>query len=240
MDQQRADGESGLGVRGRASGAGRSSIIETLDECLIALAQHLEIPAERDEPRRGSGIGHFGVENQRIRGHFSRWCGGVAPVARVFGMCEDAVADFAEPAPREIASQRLPFCSRHRRQDHQSPAPRPLRCRTAVNPRGGFGKALSPAGGEPVLAQVADAAGIEPSLLGEARCCGAHQALVEAEGRRNANEAAQRNRAAPRHDAVAEDRHDERAGAQRALMAEARDESGRNGGKGGGHRCFVL
>ena len=152
-------------------------------------------------------------------------------VRRVLRMREHAVADFAEPAPGEIASQRLPFRSRHGRQDHQSPAARPLRCRTAVNPHGGFGKALAPAGREPILAQVADAAGIEPSLLSKTRCCSAHQALVEAEGRRNANEAAKRNRAAPRHDAVAEDRHDERAGAQRALTAEARDESGRNGGK---------
>ena len=128
----------------------------------------------------------------------------------------------------------MPRRSGQGRQHDQGPAPRPVCVRLAVDALRGFGKALASDAREPILAQLADAPRLHPAFVSESRRGGANQALVEAKGRRELDQAAERNRAAARHERIPENRHDQRSGPKRALFAQALDEIAGGGGAVGG------
>ena len=65
---------------------------------------------------------------------------------------------------------------------------------------------------------------LEPPILRQPPDGGAHQPLRQPEGLRKPDQAAQRHRAAARHDRIPEDRDDQRATAQRTLPPEAREQ----------------
>src|SRR5258707_3320336 len=81
-----------------------------------------------------------------------------------------------------------------------------------------------------VFAEFSRAASLEPACLGKS--CGrrSHQPLIESKGRRQSNQAAERNGPTPRQDGITEQGHDERAASQRPLTAKARDELSGGGG----------
>ncbi len=119
--------------------------------------------------------------------------------------------------------------------------PCPVRCRCAWSPRR---TARGRSRDRWYSLSLPGAAPLEPAVLREARGRGPHQPLIESERRRQGDQAAEGDGAAPRHDGIAEYGHDERTAAQRPLAAKARDEFGGGGGSfsggGGAVRSFFA
>ncbi len=134
----------------------------------------------------------------------------------------------ARRSPRHINSSLslLALGGPHRRQRPPSPAAGPFAVRLAVNALRRLGESFAAVLRQTVLAELAGAPPLEPTVLGQPRGRGAHQALIQAKGRRQRNQAAQGDRAAARHDGIAEQGHDQRAAAQRPLTAKAGDQFG--------------
>src|SRR5882757_1854224 len=137
--------------------------------------------------------------------------------------------DLAEPAPDQFLADCAPLERAHRRHHDQCPSARPLRVRFAVNALRRLGEAFAPVLRQPILAELAVAAPLEPAVLSEpaGRC--AHQPFIQPKRRRQVDQAAQSNGAAPRHDGVPEQRDDERSAAQRALPAKTGNQFGSAG-----------
>ena len=96
----------------------------------------------------------------------------------------------------------------------------------------GFGEAVPAGGGNVVLAAAAVPAGYEPAVASQARNGRADQAFSEPEGLRQADQAAQGDRAASWGDRVAKNRDQQRSTANRALAAKLPQQ----GGDRAGHR----
>src|SRR4029077_6892670 len=101
----------------------------------------------------------------------------------------------------------------------------------AVDAPGRLRKAFRSAVRETVFAAAAGAPGREPAVRAQPCGRGAHQALGEAEGRRQADQTAEGDRAAARRDGVAEHGDEKRAPAQRPLRAKIAQQGSNGGGE---------
>src|SRR6202789_1259114 len=98
-----------------------------------------------------------------------------------FGMGEHIGREFTEAAPDQFLLESLLLGGAHGRQDGESPAARPGPIRCAVNTPGRFGEAFAAIARQVVLAELAAAPSLEPSVLGETCGRGPHPPSVEAE-----------------------------------------------------------
>src|SRR3984957_9728345 len=150
-----------------------------------------------------------------------------------FRVGKDIGRELAKPPPDQFFLEFLALGRAHARQDDHGPAARPCSLRRAIYAPRCCGKALAAVGREMVLAAFAGAPSLQPALLRQPRSRGPHQSFIETEGGRQADQAAKCDGAAPRHDGVAEDGHDQRSAAQRPLTAIARDQLRSGSGSGG-------
>ena len=148
-------------------------------------------------------------------------------------MREHIGGDLAEAAPHQFLANLISLGSPHRRHDDQRPAAGPGRIGFAVDALGGLREPGASILRQVIFAELARPAPLQPAVVREPRGRGAHQTFIQPKGSRELNQAAQGDGPAPRHDGIAEQRHDERTAAQRALAAKSGDQIG-GGGEGGG------
>src|SRR5882757_1233606 len=208
---------------------------KALDEALIAKPKIVQIPSQLNQllrrvVRRQHRIKrhHFGQQSSRssLRAQGPRI---------KFRMRKNRGGNLAEPAPDQFLADGAPLGRAHRRHDDQGPSARPLRVRFAVNALRRLGEAFATVLRQPILAELALTAAREPAVLNEPGSRRAHQPLIQPKRRRQVDQAAQSNGAAPRHDGVPKQGHDERSAAQRALPAKASNQFDSAGGGVFGH-----
>lgn len=115
-----------------------------------------------------------------------------------------------------------------------------MRRRAAVDALGRFRKALAAAFRQPILAEFAGAARLYLTIERQARGGSAHQPFIETERHGQANQAAQGDCTAARHDGIAEYRDDEGSTAQGSLAAKAREQLVRGSGGVGVHFPVIV
>ena len=228
VDQQRADEERGVGGQGCDRARGRVQRREARGEAAVAAGEVLQIPAARREPAVVAEIGADALQQQCILGAAYSAQPAACLSGGAAGMGEEGRVELPEAEPLQILAQ-LRAARPTRWHDHERPLPVPQRGTLAVDAPGRLRKALRAGAREAVLAAAAGALPRQPALARQPCHRGAHQALGEAEGRGEADQAAQGDRTAARGDGVAEHRDEERAAAQRALRAKIAQQ-GPNGG----------
>src|SRR5271169_5584521 len=98
---------------------------------------------------------------------------------------------FPESQPDQFLTNVPPDCRAHRRYDDHGPSPGPLSTGRAVDAQGGLRKSVATVLRQTVLAEFSGAASLEPTVLLEACCCGAHQPFIQPERPRQRDQAAQ-------------------------------------------------
>src|SRR3984893_10955242 len=155
--------------------------------------------------------------------------------------CKQTWSEHAEPIPSQFLAQFATggFIDRRRRHDDQMPAAIPrIGRRRRVDASIGVLESSLPLAGEPIEAAPAVLPRGQPAFLREPVDAGADQALVDAEGREQANEAGNPHRAAMRRDGIAPDGHHQRLGLGRRHRERAPDPAlDSRVGPGIAHRC---
>ena len=148
--------------------------------------------------------------------------------------CANTLAEIS-PKPRQINSSRIALRSAARIGGTTITVQRPdhARIRFAVDALGRLCESVAAVVRQPIFAELAGAASLEPAVLRQPRGRGAHQAFIQAERRRQCDQAAESDGPATRHDGIAEQRHDQRTAAQRPLPAKSSHQLG-GGSEGNG------
>ena len=223
VDEQCAQHEGCFAGRAYRPGQGLVQRRKHFDEASIASRQLAEIPAHRHEllvrsMRDDRALNHddltSGFELRDPRPH------------RVFAMRrmrKDAARQLAEAEPGQLFAQVVAGRARRARENDQRPFAIPFGRRRAVDSPGCLGKARASVRREAVEADAAAALRSDPLLVRESADRRAHVPIGDAERTRELDQTPQRNDTAARRDRITEDRHQQRAAAQRTLTAKACD-----------------
>ena len=138
----------------------------------------------------------------------------------------------SQPSSSRNRSRPFPEAAGCGRQYEQRPVPVPGVRTLAIDPSSSCGETPPTRLGQTIFAVAAAAPRAKPAVLRETRDRSTHQPLGQAKRSGQSNQTAQRHDTAARRDRIPEDRHQQRAAAQRALAAEPAAEGVQRGVNG--------